>query len=100
MDASLRTRVEELPKEIAHQAKTAEDLNELLRLMMKSGIERMLNTEMDVHLGRVFAAGVIQPTPRFLGILRRFAWRVWKELPARAFLERLTSLGELAPRFC
>ena len=27
-------------------------LNELMRLMMKSALERMLNTEMDVHLGR------------------------------------------------
>jgi transposase-like protein len=27
-------------------------LNDLMRLMMKSALERMLNTEMDVHLGR------------------------------------------------
>ncbi len=52
MDASLRTRAEELANDIAGQAKTAEDLNDLLRLMMKSAMERMLNTEMDVHLGR------------------------------------------------
>jgi transposase-like protein len=52
MDTSLRTRAQELANEIASQAKTAEDLNELMRLMMKSGLERMLNTEMDVHLGR------------------------------------------------
>jgi len=52
MDVSLRTRAEQLASEIASQAKTAEDLNGLMRLMMKSGLERMLNTEMDVHLGR------------------------------------------------
>ncbi len=52
MDAALRSRAEDLAGEIATQARTAEDLNELMRLMMKSALERMLNTEMDVHLGR------------------------------------------------
>jgi putative transposase len=52
MDASLRSRAEQLAGEIAGQAKTAEDLNGLMRLMMKSTLERMLDTEMDVHLGR------------------------------------------------
>jgi putative transposase len=57
MDASLRSKAEQLASEIAGQAKTAEDLNGLMRLMMKSALERMLNTEMDVHLGRTtFAA--------------------------------------------
>lgn len=56
MDASLRTRAELLASEMASQAKTAEDLNELMRLMMKSAMERMLDTEMDVHLGRVPSA--------------------------------------------
>lgn len=31
---------------------SAEELNGLMRLMMKSALERMLNTELDVHLGR------------------------------------------------
>jgi transposase-like protein len=53
MDASLRTRAELLANEMAGQAKTAEDLNDLMRLMMKSAMERMLDTEMNVHLGRV-----------------------------------------------
>ena len=35
--------------EFASEATTIEDLN---GLMMKSGLERMLDTEMDVHLGR------------------------------------------------
>ena len=52
MDASLRSRAEQLASEMASQAKTAEDLNGLMRLMMKSALERMLNSEMDVHLGR------------------------------------------------
>lgn len=52
MDASLRLKAEQLASEMAGQAKTAEDLNSLMRLMMKSALERMLNTEMDVHLGR------------------------------------------------
>ena len=52
MDASLQSRAELLAGEFASQARTAEDLNGLLRLMMKSALERMLNTEMDVHLGR------------------------------------------------
>jgi transposase-like protein len=57
MDASLQARAEELASEIAGQAKTAEDLNGLMRLMMKSVLERMLNTEMDVHLGRKTVPG-------------------------------------------
>ena len=52
MDASLHKRAEQLATEFANQARTAEDLNGLMRLMMKSALERMLNTEMDVHLGR------------------------------------------------
>ena len=52
MDVALQTRAEQLANEIADQAKTIEDLNGLMRQMMKAGLERMLNTEMDVHLGR------------------------------------------------
>ena len=59
MDASLRLRAEQLASEMAGQAKTAEDLNGLMRLMMKSALERMLNTEMDVHLGRRPLNGIV-----------------------------------------
>jgi putative transposase len=52
MDVSLRSRAEQLANEFAGQATTAADLNGLMRLMMKSALERMLNTELDVHLGR------------------------------------------------
>ena len=52
MDATLRSRAEQLATDFAYQASTAQDLNELMRVMMKSALERMLNTEMDVYLGR------------------------------------------------
>jgi transposase-like protein len=52
MDALLQSRAQQLATEFASQATTVEELNELMRLMMKSGLERMLDTELDVHLGR------------------------------------------------
>jgi transposase-like protein len=52
MDESLQARAEQLALELAGDVRTIEDLNGLLRLMTKSALERMLNTEMDVHLGR------------------------------------------------
>lgn len=52
MDEKLQMRAEQLAEEFAGSATTIEELNGLMRLMMKSGLERMLNTEMDVHLGR------------------------------------------------
>jgi len=52
MDGALQKRAEELAQEFAGQARTIEDVNQLMRLMMKSTLEKMLNTEMDVHLGR------------------------------------------------
>ena len=60
MDASLHKRAEQLATEFASQSRTAEDLNGLMRLMMKSALERMLNTEMDVHLGRKVLPGADQ----------------------------------------
>jgi putative transposase len=51
MDATLKLKVEQLAGEIASQAQTIEDLNGLFRGLMKSALERMLDTEMDVHLG-------------------------------------------------
>jgi putative transposase len=52
MDATLKLKAEQLAGDIANQARTVEDVNELLRTLMKSALERMLDTEMDVHLGR------------------------------------------------
>ena len=57
MDVALQSKAEQLADEIASQARTIEDLNGLMRLMMKSALERMLDTEMDVHLGRKAADG-------------------------------------------
>jgi putative transposase len=52
MDAILKSQAEKLANELATQVSTLEDLNGLMRTMMKTALERMLNTEMDVHLGR------------------------------------------------
>jgi transposase-like protein len=61
MDASFRKRAEQLATEFASQAQTTEDLNGLMRLMMKSALERMLNTELDVHLGRRSSPAALAP---------------------------------------
>jgi putative transposase len=63
MDASFRSRAEQLATEFAGQAQTAEDLNGFMRLMMKSALERMLNTELDAHLGRRKAPGALDTDP-------------------------------------
>src|SRR5207244_6020538 len=52
MDATLKLKAEQLASEIASEAKTLDDVNGLFRTLMKSALERMLDTEMDVHLGR------------------------------------------------
>jgi putative transposase len=52
MDATLKLKAEQLAGEIANEAKTLDDVNDLFRTLMKSALERMLDTEMDVHLGR------------------------------------------------
>lgn len=59
MDAKLTIKAEQLAREIASQAKTLDDLNGLLKLMMGSAIERMLDTEMNVHLGRMQLPGCV-----------------------------------------
>lgn len=52
MDASLQLQAEQLASDLAQQAKSVDDINGLLRLLMKSALERMLHSEMDAHLGR------------------------------------------------
>src|SRR5580658_1046058 len=52
MDATLKLKAEQLASEIANQAKTLDDVNGVLRTLRKSALEGMLDTEMDVHLGR------------------------------------------------
>jgi transposase-like protein len=61
MDATLERKVSELAREFAGSAKTIEDVNGMIRLMMKSAMERMLDTEMDVHLGRRAACIEVAP---------------------------------------
>lgn len=52
MDEALKLKAEQLASDIAAQAQTLDDLNGLIRTLMKSALERMLDTELDVHLGR------------------------------------------------
>ncbi len=63
MDAILKSQAEQLAREMATQATTLEDLNGLMRTMMKTALERMLNTEMDVHLGRRAEPAVATDNP-------------------------------------
>jgi transposase-like protein len=58
MDAALKLKAEQLASDIASQAKTLDDVNGLFRTLMKSALERMLDTEMDVHLGRKAVAAL------------------------------------------
>ena len=64
------TKAEQLATEIATQAKTLDDLNGLMKLMMKSALERMLDTELDVHLGRKRLPGRRWSPSRSRGELR------------------------------
>ena len=78
MDAPLKTQAEKLAREMAAQVTTLDDLNGLMRSMMKTALERMLNTEMDVHLGRRTAAGVAEeaePLSRMQRVRRRLPCR-------------------------
>lgn len=57
MDVILKGQAEKFANELAAQVTTLDDLNGLMRAMMKTALERMLNTEMDVHLQRRGATG-------------------------------------------
>ena len=61
MDAIVMKKANELAAELAGQATTLEDLNGVMRSLMKSALERMLNTELEVHLGRVSNSAVALP---------------------------------------
>jgi putative transposase len=64
MDATLKLKAEQLAGEFANQAQSLDDLNGLIRGLMKSALERMLDSEMDVHLGRKkIAALTPKPAP-------------------------------------
>ena len=51
MDATLMRQAEDLAKAVAGEATTIEELNGVMRALMKTALERMLNTELDAHLG-------------------------------------------------
>jgi len=52
MEAKLKEKAEALALEIAGESTTLEELNGLMRTLMKTALEGMLNSELDVHLGR------------------------------------------------
>lgn len=52
MDAVLRSKAEQLAKEMAVGVHTQDDVNAMIGLMMKSLMEKVLDVEMDHHLGR------------------------------------------------
>ncbi len=57
MDAILREQARRMAEEMAGGVQTAEDLGEVIRMMSKTLIQRALDAEMDVHLGRTTAIG-------------------------------------------
>lgn len=59
MDARLLQQAEELASQMAVGVRTIEDVNDVIRLMSKSIIERALDAEMDVHLGRGPGVGTV-----------------------------------------
>ena len=60
MDATLRDKAAEFAKEFALNISTPQELSDVMRLMSKSMIERMLQAEMDVHLSEDGAARIAQ----------------------------------------
>ena len=50
MDANVMEQAEQLARSIAGQATTMEDLNGVMRTLMKSALEQMLGAELKVHL--------------------------------------------------
>jgi transposase-like protein len=63
MEAKLTAQAEQLARELASQASTIDELNGLFRGLMKSALQRMLDTEMDVHLGRKELPALLDPPP-------------------------------------
>src|SRR5919109_2581791 len=61
MEAKLTAQAEQLAQELACQASTIDELNGLFRGLMKSALQRMLDTEMNVHLSRTDAPAPLDP---------------------------------------
>ena len=60
-EAKLTAQAEQLARELASQAGTIDELNGLFRGLMKSALQRMLDTEMEVHLGRKDPPALLEP---------------------------------------
>jgi transposase-like protein len=60
-EVKLTAQAEQLARELASQAGTIDELNGLLGGLMKSALQRMLDTEMDVHLGRKDLSALPEP---------------------------------------
>jgi transposase-like protein len=78
MDAILREKAEELAKEIAQSISTQKDLSDMMRMMTKTVIEKMLDTEMNVHLG---------PKPGRLALAAANSSAATQEVSAQAVTE-------------
>jgi putative transposase len=61
MEAKLTAQAEQLARELATQAGSIDELNGLFRGLMKTALQRMLDTELDVHLGRKEAPAPLDP---------------------------------------
>ena len=61
MEAKLTAQAEQLARELATQAGTIDELNGLFRGLMKTALQRMLDTEIEVHLGRKDLATLLDP---------------------------------------
>jgi len=59
----LTKKADELARELAGKATTMEELNGVMRSLMKTAIETMLNSEMNVHLGRGRLSGAAEASP-------------------------------------
>ena len=69
MDAMLTKKADELARELASQAGTLDDLNGMMRSLMKTAIETMLHSEMSVHLKRDRAAEDAEAGPGERGLI-------------------------------
>ena len=61
MDTMLRLKAEQVAAEMAEQVRTPAEVQSLMRLMMKTVMERVLDVEFDHHLGRRKAVATEAP---------------------------------------
>src|ERR1700757_631131 len=64
LEVKLTAEAEQLARELASQAGTIDELNGLFRGLMKSALQRMLDTEMDVPLGRKDLPALLDTPPQ------------------------------------